>query len=356
MLTFVLAALTASAGPTLVHQGRLVDAQGNPLNGSTPIEVHLLDNTDTSVWSEPHTVVVEGGHYAVVLGTSVALDATDVARAVEVRILVNGTPMGPDAPLASVPRAIVADGAIIVSDAPVCGPTTNGALKWNGVQLQVCNGTSFVTVNGRDGSSPSLAASSCRQLHVDLPSLASGAYYIDPDLDGPGAAYHLWCDMVNDDGGWTLVASIQNGTSVYMQNATDVNVDLLDDALAPLGNAKLNNTTANLIGTEFRHTAISYATFNRYYKLSHALALGTGGQVTTADQCKTTWTAPYQQVSANIAGSIIGLGSSTNGSGNSDVCGGGTIGSWWSWAGNGADNGTYNRATNTYGSGWIYVR
>ena len=49
---------------------------------------------------------------------------------------------------------------------------------------------------------------SCAALLHHHPLLAGkdGIYAIDPDGNGPGAAYDVFCDMTHDGGGWTLVA------------------------------------------------------------------------------------------------------------------------------------------------------
>ena len=44
---------------------------------------------------------------------------------------------------------------------------------------------------------------SCKTLHEAKPDWADGWYWIDPDNDGPVAAFEVYCDMTN--GGWTQV-------------------------------------------------------------------------------------------------------------------------------------------------------
>ena len=76
----------AFAVPTTVtQQGRLVDASGDGLTGSHTIAFSLFSDSagTTSVWSEQHTVEVEDGYYAVVLGadSSNLLDDTVLSLA-----------------------------------------------------------------------------------------------------------------------------------------------------------------------------------------------------------------------------------------------------------------------------------
>ena len=46
---------------------------------------------------------------------------------------------------------------------------------------------------------------SCRAILFGGASVGSGVYTIDPDDGGPLAAVQVYCDMVRDGGGWTLV-------------------------------------------------------------------------------------------------------------------------------------------------------
>jgi hypothetical protein len=55
------------------------------------------------------------------------------------------------------------------------------------------------------GGGGTATPTSCQDLHQSDPGLGSGAYTIDPDGDGATAAFEVHCDMVSDEGGWTLV-------------------------------------------------------------------------------------------------------------------------------------------------------
>lgn len=56
---------------------------------------------------------------------------------------------------------------------------------------------------------------SCAQVRDTAPApVVSGAYRLDPDGAGPGAAVVAWCEMQVDGGGWTLVGrSVVGGTA-----------------------------------------------------------------------------------------------------------------------------------------------
>ena len=47
----------------------------------------------------------------------------------------------------------------------------------------------------------------CRHLKLNVPSAASGVYWIDPDGGSHGNAFQAYCDQQTDGGGWTLVWS-----------------------------------------------------------------------------------------------------------------------------------------------------
>lgn len=112
----LLAPTAALAVPTtMVHQGRLLDESGAPINGSRVVDAHLYaDAADTSPdWTESQTVTVQDGFYMVVLGdTNLALTPSFLQErpAAEVGIEVDGVELS-RAPLNSVPFAMVAGSA-----------------------------------------------------------------------------------------------------------------------------------------------------------------------------------------------------------------------------------------------------
>ena len=65
---------------------------------------------------------------------------------------------------------------------------------------------------------------SCDTLKRAQPDTADGFQMIDPDGDGPMAAFKAWCDMTRDNGGWMLVGPglIEEDTSSHTTSVQDV--------------------------------------------------------------------------------------------------------------------------------------
>ncbi len=177
-LALFLSSTAAAADIELAHQGRLLDATGNPYNGTHTITLRLLDDStaDTPSAVELHSeaftgITLSDGYYAVVLGQDSGnrLDAADVSGDVWLEVIVNTTTLAPRSKLTDVPGIAVPSGT---------------------------------------GASEETAAFSCKILH-DSGVTVSGLYWINPTGDTP---VRTWCDMTTDGGGWTLVSHAFTGS------------------------------------------------------------------------------------------------------------------------------------------------
>jgi hypothetical protein len=88
-------------------------------------------------------------------------------------------------------------------------------------------------------------ATSCRALNQDRPGLASGVYTIDTDGSGPSVPFQVYCDMVTEGGGWTLITSFRvappGGEGTYIQQ--DVSRVTNSTLITP---STLNATNTNM--------------------------------------------------------------------------------------------------------------
>jgi hypothetical protein len=74
-----------------------------------------------------------------------------------------------------------------------CGSSASyGKLRYANASLDVCTEAGWITVQGaKNGANAASASTSCKKLHEDFPSAASGVYWVKP---GSGAAYQVYCE------------------------------------------------------------------------------------------------------------------------------------------------------------------
>lgn len=74
-----------------------------------------------------------------------------------------------------------------------------------------CFGALCGTSNVCRGGSCQAVPTDCAALLAVAPGAPSGLWLIDPDGAGGAAPFQVWCDMVIDSGGWTLVGRSESG-------------------------------------------------------------------------------------------------------------------------------------------------
>ncbi len=115
LLLSLLTGSSAIAGPvTLNHSGRLLDQTGTPIDGQANLQFQLWDDESAgvSIHSESIQVLAHDGFYAVTLGTTGDLDASEIGTTglwLEVSV---GTQSLGRSPVGFVPLAAVADSVI----------------------------------------------------------------------------------------------------------------------------------------------------------------------------------------------------------------------------------------------------
>jgi hypothetical protein len=122
-----------------------------------------------------------------------------------------------------------------------CTDTQAGTIRWTGIAVQVCGGTTsgWVTLAS---TSPGLTQSDARQSCAALlaaGATTSGYYWIDPNGAPTTDASRTYCDQTTDGGGWTMVwgnmfSGDEGGPNISQLNAAYGTPDLAGDfGLAP---------------------------------------------------------------------------------------------------------------------------
>ena len=262
MAFVALAPTVAMSAPVeTAYQGRLLDALGDPVEGSKTITLTLYEeDPEVVLWRRAYTdVAVTSGYFTVALGGSGSvggvLDSSHFATADTLGIRVGSADeLTPRQPLGVVPVAATAlslDGAasgLVLGTTATCDGTNVGALRFDTGRLQICSGGSFVTIatasatgegvlEGGDGVrtwADGSLATSCYQYrhptdaqHTYTGDTGSGLYRIQPTGQSP---IEVRCDMDLEGGGWTLVGkfnlvTLGNGD---WRNDADVNLGFLN--------------------------------------------------------------------------------------------------------------------------------
>jgi hypothetical protein len=243
-------AIATAAPVTIVHQGRLVDVAGNAINGERTVDVGLYadGSTPTALWHEAATLTVDDGYYTVTLGTDTVGNPLDDSvfdgspRYVGVTVTPGGA-LGPRQLLVAVPYAAratttsnVAPGGTVrlgTGSATCAGGALEGTVRYTSAGgFEGCTTSGWGPLGGATfwncashpthaGCVSSSVYASCSDL-LDDPAFNgnSAAYWIDPDLSGPGAPINVWCDMSLASGGWTLAGVITSTDGIASHDCT----------------------------------------------------------------------------------------------------------------------------------------
>lgn len=121
-------------------------------------------------------------------------------------------------------------------------------------------GSTSTSTGGSGGSGGSIVATtpvSCWEAKM-MGMSQSGVIDIDPDGDMPGAPFKVYCDQVNDDGGWALVYNSVGdlmGKTTEFWNIPDSNkLDILGDP--PSLTTNYYNGKLYLLGKDYRDDAV----------------------------------------------------------------------------------------------------
>lgn len=139
--------LAAAAAPqTTTHAGRLLGPDGSVLSGTHTLVFELRGAAEAQRWTETHTVTLEDGYYAVLLGTTTPLNPALLQEDLSFVVSLGGTALV-DQPMSSAPYALSVDGLVQVSAAVEdCGAGQVGTLRWETDHLEVCNGARWEKV------------------------------------------------------------------------------------------------------------------------------------------------------------------------------------------------------------------
>ncbi len=123
----------------------------------------------------------------------------------------------------------VGGGVRLANDAGTCDSSKAGTIRWTGSAFEGCIGTAWLKLTTvSDGTSAASAGRNCFKILSDIPTSASGIYWLDPT--GSGSPFQAYCDMITDGGGWTLVMRMANDSTLGYSSAYWASGSLLNSA------------------------------------------------------------------------------------------------------------------------------
>ena len=123
----------------LNHQGRLLDDEGNGLLGAHELIFRIVDESQTVLWEESHSVDFQNGYYSIHLGEDETNNPLDdsifAAYPLWMELSVDGDSLEPRHPIHSVPYANIAGmaervdgGSVNASDISINGTSMPNSL------------------------------------------------------------------------------------------------------------------------------------------------------------------------------------------------------------------------------------
>ena len=103
---------------------------------------------------------------------------------------------------------------VLASETAPCDTFAKGAIRYSTAlaAIQVCDGSKWWPE--LIGDSKDNPAASCWAIKDRAPGVKSGTYWLDPDGEGNGLPYQVYCDQETGGGGWTLVAKVKGKDAV----------------------------------------------------------------------------------------------------------------------------------------------
>lgn len=143
VLTFLIvaAACAPKLAPTFSHQGRLLDASGNPVaDGDYTVEYRIFNDPSggTAAYTESQSVPVEDGLFTTSLGMTGYITPTIFSQPAWLEISVNGETLAPRQQLQGAPYAFSLTSGSVVQGAETLGRTYLGQEN-TGAALTVVN-------------------------------------------------------------------------------------------------------------------------------------------------------------------------------------------------------------------------